>query len=355
MNNNMRLLILTDYRGWFWVSVEDLKNYTSMNLQKLKDLFVGYGFEVEILKFSELDYNRDYNGYFVIYQTSEDVGSFYKDYIEDILLFLEDSGAILIPNFKYFRAHHNKNYMEMLRYQFKNTELKTIKSSFYGNGMDSLKEIDNYPVVIKAAEGAGSRYVLGAHTKKELSNAIKKLSGVFLVNDFKTAKDFIINYICGSLFGKVQGKYRSYTFYRKKLVVQNMIEGLSGDYKVLYYGGKYYTLYRKNRENDFRASGGGRLSQMSVEESERILGFARLVVDEIDAPIIGIDMAFDGKDYHLIEFQMIHHGPYTLQASDGWYEYKEGGWKHYEGKSNLETEFARSVTEFIKNNILLEN
>ena len=352
--NKEKILILTDYKGWFWVSVEDLKHYTSMNIQKLKELFIDYGFEVDILKFSELDFSRDYRGWYILYQTSEDVGSFYKDYIEDILLFLEDSGAILVPKFKYFRAHHNKNYMEMLRYEFKNPQLKTIQSRFYGNGMDSINEIQNYPVVVKAAEGAGSRYVLGANTKDELEKDIKKLSGVFLVNSFKTAKDFYINYICGSLFGKVQSEYRSYTFFRKKLVVQNMIEGLSGDYKVLYYGGKYYTLYRKNRENDFRASGGGRLSQMSVEDSELILKFAKLVVEEIDAPIIGIDMAFDGIKYHLIEFQMVHHGPYTLQASDGWYEYTEGGWIHYEGKSNLEAEFARSIAEYIKKTNALE-
>ncbi|WP_019679570.1 hypothetical protein [Ruminococcus flavefaciens] len=344
-----KIMLLTDYKGWFWVSVEDLKHYTSMNISKLKKLFKGYEFDVVVKRYSDIDFNMNYSGYFVVYQTSEDIGSFYKDYIEDILLFLQDSGAILVPEFKYFRAHHNKNYMEMLRYEFKNPELKTIKSHFYGNGMEALKNTEHYPIVVKAAEGAGSRYVLGAKSKKELEDSIKKLSGVFLVNNFKTAKEFFINYICGSLFGKVQEKYRSYTFYRKKIVVQNMIEGLSGDYKVLYYGGKYYTLYRKNRENDFRASGGGRLSQMSVKDSERILVFAKKVVDEINAPIIGIDMAYDGIKFHLIEFQMIHHGPYTLQASDGWYEYSDSEWKYIKGKSNLEEEVARSIAEYIEN------
>jgi glutathione synthase/RimK-type ligase-like ATP-grasp enzyme len=343
------MLILTDYKDNFWVSCADLKSYMSIDTNKLKAMFEQSDFKTEIKRFSEVNFNEDYRGVYVIYQSSEDCGTFYKDYIEDVLLYLDSVGAVLVPKFQYFRAHHNKCYMELLRYSFSDPSLKTIRSRVYGVGKDAISETRDFPVVVKAAEGAGSRYVMSANDGDELKKVIKKLANVYIVNGFKTVKEFLIYYICGRFFGKVQSQYRDYPFARKKFLVQNMIVNLEGDYKVLYYGGKYYTLYRKNRENDFRASGGGRLLDVPDDENEGILNFAKRVVEQIDAPIIGIDIANDGSKFHLIEFQMIHQGPYTLHRAEGWYEYINNDWVYFRGKSELETEVARSIVEYIDN------
>ena len=40
--------------------------------------------------------------------------------------------------------------------------------------------------------------------------------------------------------------------YRKKFIVQNFIEDLSNDWKILVFGKKYYILCRETRKNDFR-------------------------------------------------------------------------------------------------------
>ncbi|WP_418792199.1 hypothetical protein [Phosphitispora sp. TUW77] len=343
-----KLLILKDYKDMFWVSVENLKDYKTMNVELISNYFMNKGYIVSVLKYSEIDFNKDYQGVYVIYQTSEDIGTFYKDYIEDIILFLECKGAILLPNLHYFRAHHNKNYMELLRYTFKNDEMKSIRSKLYGNGIEALDDVQEYPIVVKAAEGAGSQNVSAAYSPKDLKNVLNLLSAVFIVNSFKSIKDFLIYYICGKLFGKVQSGYRNYTFYRKKFVIQNFIPYLNGDYKVLFFGGKYYTLYRKNRENDFRASGGGRLFSVPDEENLGLLNFASKVVSEIDFPVIGMDIGFDGSNYHLIEFQMIHIGPYALHVAENWYEQKENQWIRQDGRSNLEEEFSRSIYEYIE-------
>jgi hypothetical protein len=150
---------------------------------------------------------------------------------------------------------------------------------------------------------------------------------------------------------KIKTKYRlyPYTFYRKKIIVQNFIRGLQGDYKVIYFGGKYYALYRKNRDNDFRASGSGKLYPVDEKELPGLLEFARKLTLEIDFPIIGMDIGFDGERYHLFEFQCIHIGPYTLQASQFWYEYIDGDWVKGIGSSILEEEYCRTIHNFIKN------
>ena len=63
------------------------------------------------------------------------------------------------------------------------------------------------------------------------------------------------------------------------------------------------------------------------------------------AGLLSEDIAFDGARYHLFEFQMIHLGPYTMQAAEFWHEYRNGEWVRFDGKSDLEVEFCRSICE----------
>ncbi len=345
-----RFLILVDYKSRFLTSIENLNDYTSMDVGKIMTRLQEYGHSVEIVKYSELNLSREYKGCYCLYQSSEDIGGFYKDYIEDIVYFLQMKGAVLLPKFDFLLAHHNKNFMELLRDSFKDPRFKTIKSNIFGTGGEALSRIAQYPVVLKSAEGSGSYYVYLAKNKSELEKKVRKLSGVFLVNDLVSLIEFIIYSVCLKLFNKVQTRYRKYPFYRKKFLIQNFIEGLQGDYKVLYFGGKFYTMYRQNRERDFRASGSGKfILEINAYENQGLLEFARKLTEEIDFPIIGMDIGFDGTNYHLFEFQCVHIGPIALQASQYWHEYIDGKWVKYTGPSNLEEEFCRSINDYVQN------
>ena len=109
------LYILTDGYGDFLVSMEDLVHVTSMDVPKMKKLFEKNGFAVRVSPFGELDLNQDYREKYVLYQSSEKKGPFYKRYIEDVVYGLERRGAIPLPPFEHLKAHHNKCYMEMMR------------------------------------------------------------------------------------------------------------------------------------------------------------------------------------------------------------------------------------------------
>jgi hypothetical protein len=76
------------------------------------------------------------------------------------------------------------------------------------------------------------------------------------------------------------------------------------------------------------------------------LEFSKRITCELDFPIFGIDVGFDGKGYHLLEFQMIHLGPYTLQSSLFWHEYHDGKWIKYEGVSDLEEVFSEAIIDY---------
>ena len=89
-----RLIILTDEESEFLISKANFKNFTSMDINKIKEYFISRDYTVDVYKFSELDLCRDYKGVYILYQTSEAPGSFYKRYIEDMVYFLEQKGAI---------------------------------------------------------------------------------------------------------------------------------------------------------------------------------------------------------------------------------------------------------------------
>lgn len=335
------ILLLVDDEYNFQLSIDKNHEYHSMNLYKLCKYFKKFGWIIKIIKFKDLDLEQNFKNKFILYQSSERQGGFYKSYIEDIIYYLENRGAIVLPKYEYLKAHHNKVYMELLRKSFKNDDLKTIRSWVFGSLNDALSLNPKFPVVLKTAAGAGSYGVRLARNEKEYKKVVKELSKVYYYESLYDMGKYVIKKI---IFPRIMKTHKKV---ERKFIVQTFVNNLKGDYKVLYYGGKYYTLYRKNRNNDFRASGSGKLFPVSDEENIPLLNFAKKLVKEIDFPIIGMDIGFDGEKYHLLEFQMTHLGPYTLQFSN-YYFIKDGkDWKKIEEKSDLEYEFVRSIVEFI--------
>lgn len=347
-----RLILLTDEDSEFLVSKADFINFTSMDVDGIKNIFTSKGFNVSVLKFSELDLNEDYRGVYILYQTSEAGGSFYKRYIEDLIYFLEKQGAFVLPKHELLKAHHDKIFMELLRLKFSDNSLKTIKSWCYGSWLDARNYNYNFPVVIKRISTTSGEGVFLAKNRNEYLKKIRKAGSVILALDLQ---DLFVLRLKNSvkkilkLIFPVRSKYVKYntTPLSYPIVVQNFIENLSGDYKVLIFGGKYYSMYRKNRKNDFRASGSGKFYEVPAQEQIGLLTFARKIKAEIDFPIFGIDIAFDRKEYHLLEFQMIQIGTSALQRSKFWYEFNDGKWNKHEGNSNLEDEFARAIDDYI--------
>lgn len=342
------LLIITDHSGNFLVSIDAFGQYVSMDCQMILGFFRSKGYSVKICEYSDLNLADDYNGKYILYQVSETVGGFAKSYIEDVALHLEKSGAVLLPRFEYLKAHHNKCFMEMLRYRFKDEALKTVRSSCFGSAAEAVVKIpDQFPVVVKPASGRGGDDIYLANTPAEYIAAVKRVSSVlFFLSINRMVREVLKNIV--SIFNS---KYRWTSVIRRnsKFVVQNYIPNLSGDYKVLIFGERYYLVYRSNRKNDFRASGSGILKfDVSEDVRNRLLDFAKKISGEIDFPIIGLDVGFDGNKFHLLEYQMVHLGPFTLQASTCWYEFNGNGWRRSDGKSNLEEVFSRSIYEYIE-------
>ena len=343
-----RLIILTDEESEFLISKANLKYFTSMDIKKIKEFFISRDYTVDIYKFSELDLCQDYKGVCFLYQTSEAPGSFYKRFIEDMVYFLEKKGAIMMPPHKLLSAHHNKIFMEFMRSGFSDESLKTVKSWCFGSWVDALNYDSGFPVVIKQISSSGGAGVFLASNRKDFTRKVKKAGKIIVAHDLK---EVIISYV------KMMAKKIILSFFPGKagylkydvaplstsLVLQTFIPGLQGDYKVLLFGKKYYMMFRKNRENDFRASGSGSFFEVPETDHEGLLNFAIKVEREVNFPIIGMDIGFDGNKYHLLEFQVIHIGTSALHRSKYWHEFHDGRWVRFDGMSNLEEEFSRAI------------
>jgi len=122
---------------------------------------------------------------------------------------------------------------------------------------------------------------------------------------------------------------------------------LSGDYKIVIYGNKYFVLFRENRPNDFRASGSGRLS-FPKEVPQKVLSCAKQIFESFDVPFISMDIGYDGNTCYLFEFQFVLFGQYAVERSQWHFVFDDSRWNRKETSSIVEEEMLQSVHAYIQ-------
>jgi hypothetical protein len=343
INNNSvgtTIYAFIDYRGYFGSKCNSIPYESGMDKKLLEKFFYRSNFKVEFISFTDVvNYPIDFwKNKPVIYTSSEDTGYHYKGFIEDIVYFLELSNAKVIPAFKYLKANNNKVFMELLRNTFSNRMLNNITSKVFGTFEELEKVIPSlsYPLIFKQAAGAMSKGVGLAKNQKELIGKIKTIS--------RTRKHFKEFWERGRAI-----KYKGYipqSKFRGKFIVQDFIDHLNGDYKVLVFGEKYFVLKRDPHEGDFRASGSG-IKKFIKEIPSGILEYAYLWKTLLNVPNASLDIAYNGNSFFLLEFQCLYFGSYTLSYSDFyWKRQKNKDFQMIYEKSILEEEYAQSIVNF---------
>jgi glutathione synthase/RimK-type ligase-like ATP-grasp enzyme len=336
-----KIVLLTDYKGFYGLKQKSKIYRGGMDILRIKELFKSFGYDCSNITFSQIDFKvfADENP-IILYTSSEDNSSLYKSFIEDIIYHLEKLGLSLIPKYEYLKAHNNKVAMELMRDRSTESSIKTINSKTFGT-LEELK--DNlasleFPVILKSSSGAMSKGVFKANSPKELISRARKVSSSI---DYKNDLKEILRTI------KYYNRFRRESFYRKKFIVQNFIENLSNDWKVLVFGNRCYILYRGLKKGDFRASGSGNFI-FKEDIPSGILDFAQSIQNHFGVPHISLDIGFDGKSFHLIEFQFIFFGTTTLEKAPFYYLKDGNKWIIIREKSELEEVYVSSIVEFIK-------
>ncbi len=334
------IYLLCDYKNHFGSKNGGFFYRGGMDVPKLIELFRKSGFNAEAVTFESLN-RRTFppERSTFLYTSSEDVGDYYKSYIEDVVFNLEQSGHRVIPKFEHLKAHNNKVAMELLRTRSKCQSIKTISSYVFGSyeEIKDCKDMFSFPAVIKSATGAMSRGVRLAGNVKELQIYAEQIS------KSKNIKEDLWDILRKM---RHRTKYIRESTHRKKFVVQNYINGLSNDWKVLVYGKSYFILYRGNRENDFRASGSGRF-EFRKEIPHGILTFAYHIKEYFNVPNISLDIGFDGTHYHLFEFQFLYFGTTTIEKSPFHFIRKGDEFQCIDEKVDLEETYEMSIVDYL--------
>lgn len=347
--NFKEIIIISDYKNVFG-SKHFAKPYRSgFNKDKIKDFFEKEGFSSTFLRFSDINFNSSFKDKIVIYTSSEDIGYYYKNFIEDIVLGLENIGAITIPHYKYLRANNNKVFMEILRQQSSLESIKNIKSRIYGVLEEALNDQylknSKYPKVLKLAEGASGKNVYLAYDYNDLIKKIKKICRTR--NIYYDLWDFLRSV-------KHKGYIRE-SLYRKKFIVQEFIPNLKNDWKIYVFYDSYFIFYRPVfKKRVFKASGGGYDNYfygLNANIPEGIFDFAESIRKEFNTPQLSLDIAYDGKEFYLLEFQFIYFGTAGIPYSEEYFVKQNGKWVAKQNPKDQEYFYVDSIIKFINHEL----
>lgn len=347
-----KIYALTDYKNQFGSKWKSKPYRSGYDKSLLVNYFSKYGFYIEFLQLKDVNSNHcDWNDKIIIYTSSEEVGLYYKDFIEDIIYGLENIGATVIPNYSFLRANNNKVFMEILLKQLLGEELLGRKTNVYGTCEELEQEVSQnkiiFPCVIKKASGAMSRGVYIAHHKDDLLKTAKKISRT--PHYFSEIKELLRE--------RKHPGYIKESKYQNKFIVQSYIPGLKNDWKVLIYGDHYYILKRGIKENDFRASG-SHYDYKAGAESEfpvHMLDTVKNIYDKLDVPHLSLDFAYDGNRCYVHEIQAVHFGTSTLEFCADYYTKKDGKWITEKKHNDQEEEYVLGVVKYLKSKGHLTN
>lgn len=334
------IYVLVDYKNRFGSKKNDVPYRSGMDRLRLAECARQLGFELRYVAFADLDFRKlPFGAAPILYMSSEDHSLLYKDYIEDVLLGLHLKGFWLVPSFYFFRAHHNKVFMEILRDLIGGDEIKNIRSKGFGTYEEferRLEEISG-PVVLKAAASVMSGGVVLARDAAAKRRIARRLSA---------SRNLWVDLWDIGRWIRRRGYVRD-SRHRRKFIAQTFVEGLGNDWKVLIYGKRAFVLKRENRPGDFRASGSGRFI-FEREIPPGMLDYAKRVADAFDVPQLSLDIGYQDGEFFLLEFQALHFGTTTLVLSPFHFEKTaQGSWMTVEGPAELEQVFAESIIDYV--------
>lgn len=327
--------------------------WMGLDYKKIKDeLENKFNFQVEIIPFAELQNHLDTIPQNSVLFYSSVYNQEYLRYIQDTIRYisLKRSDIVLLPNQDQLNSLENKGYQELYKDLL---GIEKVEGTYFGDIDEILQnENVNFPFVLKLLKGAlssGVRLIRDEKELEEFRNKIKKKTlkekiafEINKKNSFK--KDSNLSPVQNLLSSNFEDVFSK----RIPVVMQKFVPGLECDYKILIFGDKYFVVQRGIRENDFRASGSGKLNW--VVPPFEVLDFAKILKDKFFIPFISLDIGIDSnKNCYLFEYQGTAFGPATLTAGKQYFFFDEH-WQQCEGSFDLEKEYAYAINNFINEN-----
>jgi glutathione synthase/RimK-type ligase-like ATP-grasp enzyme len=328
-----KIILLTNYKN---IIPQRNHEIEGLKLNLISEVLENNNFDVELMSLqsfvSFLSKNQNIENYYFYYASSQ--YPIYKSFIQDILVQIDLRGGILVPSFRHFLAHENKNFQELEKVRIGLESPYGIPVGTYEEGIEILKKI-KYPVVIKKSTGFRSRNVKIARNYSESKRTLSKL----LENNFRFDMESFY-YLYRRIYNKTEYPKRF-----GKVIIQEFIPDLTYDWKILVLGSKILGVKRFVRENDFRASG-SKLYDLDEIPPSDVLDFALSCKNKIQSPNVSMDICKNGDELKLLEYQTMHFG---ILGGDPvfYFERENGKWEQKNITEEMEYYIGLGICEYI--------
>jgi len=334
-----RIVLATDYRGGFQSKMANLYQFCSLDTRALVRVFGDLGCAAAVVPLNRIPFEDGTRP--VLFTSSEDGHGLYKSFVESIAMGLEAGGGIALPRAELIKAHHNKVLMEVLK-----TTLSLGDPVFHTQYFGTLEDLTTFvddgvrPKVLKPSYGSGSSGVSLVRTREDLRSQARRI-----------ARSFTPRATASELKARaVRKDYVRRSLHRCGFIVQDFLDDIAGEYKVLVYGTKYYVLQRFLRPGEFRGSAMSlRLDFNPAFDATlaAVLDFAQQCYARIDTPCRSLDIVIQHATPQLLEFQCLTFGPVAAEKSERYYVREGGGWRAVEQPCDLERTFAEAVLDYL--------
>ena len=78
-----------------------------------------------------------------------------------------------------------------------------------------------------------------------------------------------------------------------------------------------------------------------------MLDFVKKIYSNMNVPNLSIDVAFDGQDFYMLEFQVLYFGTTTQRISSCYYSYIDSKWQLFKECLDLEKVYVDSIMAYL--------
>jgi len=228
-------------------------------------------------------------------------------FAKQLLFSLENAGKVVFPDFN--TSWHFDDKVGQ-KYLLESMGMPLVPTHVFYDKKSTLSWIKraDYPKVFKLRGGSGSSNVKLVNDKKAAANLVNKAFGTGfkqyepLANfrerwrTFKQNKTGLLNLLKGLIrfgytteYSRVAGRERGYVYF------QDFIANCDGDFRIKVVGDKCWGFKRIVRENDFRASGSGKIDFKRELITPDILETAFSIAEKLNLQVVAFDFVLDKK------------------------------------------------------------
>lgn len=263
-----------------------------------KKIEKGIHFSYTIVNLDRSDWLQQIKPYDIIIWKSPWMGQLSVHYKEKIYFIKNHLGKETMPNFDTIWHFDSKIAQNFLFEQYNIRSPKTFITFNYQEAMNYINQCE-YPQILKLSAGSGSNHVKMLKHKRQAIKEIKKhFAKTLLWDQLKKICDH-------QMFGSIY--------------LQEFIPNNDSDLRITIIGDKYaFGFWRKNRKNDFRASGSGKLDYKREVPKEPI-NYCLEISKKLNFDSMAYDILFD-KDNFLITEISYGYNQNAIYNAPGYYE-----------------------------------